>query len=185
MPVFIKTLTSQKISNQKSVTVKNILKLFILTWLLAIVSFSCKNEPKVDSGNPFFTEYKTPFDVPPFEKIMAKHYMPAFEKGMADCKNEIDDLLKSTKEPDFENTINSLDKSGALLSRISSVFFNQTQANTNDSLQNIEVEITPKLSTFQDEIRLNPELFKKVKSVYDNQAKFKLNDEQKFLLENL
>jgi peptidyl-dipeptidase Dcp len=165
--------------------VKNLLRFFIVTWLFAVTLSSCKNEPKVDMTNPFFSKYNTPFDVPPFEKIMAKHYMPAFEKGMADCKIEIDALLKNRKEPDFENTINALDKSGALLSKISAVFFSQSQANTNDSLQNIEVEISPKLSAFQDEIRLNPELFKKVKSVYDNQAKFNLNDEQKFLLENL
>jgi peptidyl-dipeptidase Dcp len=165
--------------------VKSILKLLILTWSVIISLSSCKNEPKIDMSNPFLNEYKTPFDVPPFEKIMARHYIPAFEKGMADCKIEIEILIKDSKEPDFENTINALDKSGALLSNISLVFFSQTQANTNDSLQNIEVEISPKLSAFQDEIRLNPKLFKKVKSVYENQAKLNLNDEQKFLLENL
>jgi peptidyl-dipeptidase Dcp len=165
--------------------VKNIQKFFIIIWLFAIFLSSCKNEPKVDMSNPFFNEYKTPFDVPPFEKIMAKYYMPAFEKGMADCRTEIEALLKNNKEPDFENTILALDRSGALLSRISLVFFSQSQANTNDSIQNIEVEISPKLSAFQDEIRLNPKLFKKVKSVYENQAKFNLNNEQKFLLENL
>ena len=164
---------------------KNLLKLFILTWLLTIALSSCKNEPKVDMSNPFFSDYKTPFDVPPFEKIMAKHYMPAFEKGMTDCKKEIETLIKDSRNPDFNNTILALDKSGDLLSRVSSVFFAQAQANTNDSLQNIEVEISPKLSAFQDEIKLNPELFKNVKLVYENQAKFNLNDEQKFLLENL
>jgi peptidyl-dipeptidase Dcp len=165
--------------------VKNILKIFILSWFLATSLYSCKNEPKVDLTNPFFSDFKTPFDVPPFEKIMAKHYMPAFEKGMDDCKNEIEAVLKNNKEPDFENTILALDNSGALLSKISSVFFAQSQANTNDSLQNIEVDISPKLSTFQDEIRLNQKLFEKIKSVYENQVKFSLNAEQKFLLENL
>jgi peptidyl-dipeptidase Dcp len=165
--------------------VKNILRFLTLTGLVAILAYSCKDEPKTDMTNPFFSEYKTPFDVPPFEKIMAKHYMPAFEKGMEDCKKEIEILLKNSNEPDFDNTISALDKSGELLSRISLVFFNQSQANTNDSLQKIEVEISPKLSAFQDEIRLNPELFKIVKSVYENQSKFNLNEEQKYLLENL
>ncbi len=64
-------------------------------------------------------------------------------------------------------------------------FSHQSSANTNDSLQNIEVEISPKLAAFNDEIRLNPALFSKIKSVYENQADFKLNDEQKYLLENL
>jgi peptidyl-dipeptidase Dcp len=161
------------------------MKFFLLTLLITISLSSCKNEPKVDMSNPFFSEYKTPFDVPPFEKIMAKHYVPAFEKGMADFRKELEIILKNTKEPDFENTVLALDKSGALLTNISLVFFSQSEANTNDSLQNIEVEISPKLSAFQDEIKLNPELFGKVKSVYENQAKFNLNDEQKFLLENL
>ena len=166
-------------------TVKNLLKLFILAGLFPISVNSCKNEPKVDMSNPFFSDYKTPFDVPPFERIMAKHYMPAFEKGMNDCRKEIETLLKDTRKPDFDNTILALDKSRDLLSRVSDVFFSQTQANTNDSLQKIEVEISPKLSAFEDEIKLNPDLFKKVKSVYENQEKFNLNDEQKFLLENL
>jgi peptidyl-dipeptidase Dcp len=164
---------------------KNILKSLVLTSVMIIALSSCRNEPKIDMSNPLFSKYNTPFEVPPFEKIMAKHYLPAFEKGMADCKVEIDALLKNNKEPDFENTINALDKAGVLLSNISALFFSQSQANTNDSLQKIEVEISPKLSAFQDEIRLNQKLFKKVKSVFENQAKFNLNDEQKFLLENL
>jgi peptidyl-dipeptidase Dcp len=175
----------KKNSNHKTLTVKNILRFFILAWLFIIAISSCKNETKVDISNPFFSSYNTPFNVPPFEKIMAKHYMPAFEKGMADCRKEIETLLKNNKDPDFENTILALDKSGDLLTRVSAVFFAQSQANTNDSLQKIEVEISPKLSAFHDEIRLNPELFKKIKSVYENQKKLNLTDEQKYLLENL
>ncbi len=76
-------------------------------------------------------------------------------------------------------------EAGELLTRVSHVFFAQTSANTNDSLQNIEMEISPKLAGYNDEIRLNPDLFKRVKQVYDNQAKFNLNPEQKFILENL
>lgn len=146
---------------------------------------SCKNQPAVDMTNPFFSEFNTPFNVPPFEKIKAKHYMPAFEKGMNDGRTEIEALINNKQEPDFVNTIEAYDRSGELLTKVSSVFFAQTSANTNDSLQNIEVEISPKLAAFNDEIRLNPDLFKRIKSVYDNQAKFNLNSEQKFLLDNL
>ena len=135
--------------------------------------------------NPFFSDYKTPFDVPPFEKIKAKHYMPAFEKGMADGRKELGKILKNKQEPTFENTIGPYDKMGKLLRNVSVVFLELSSANTNDSLQKIEVEISPKLAGFRDEIGLNPELFKRVKSVYENQGKFNLNDEQKFLLENL
>ena len=149
------------------------------------ISNSCNNQPEVDKTNPFFSEFDTPFGVPPFEKIMAKHYLPAFEKGMSDNRIEISKIVKNKQEATFENTVEALDKGGELLTRVSSVFFAQTAANTNDSLQSIEVEISPKLAGFRDEINMNPELFKRVKYVYDNSSKFNLNKEQSFLLENL
>ncbi len=143
------------------------------------------NKEKVDKTNPFFSEYKTPFGVPPFEKIMAKHYLPAFDKGMADGRKEIEKLISNRDEPTFANTIEALDRSGELLRKVSNVFFAQSEANTNDSLQSIEVEISPKLSSYNDEISLNPALFSKIKSVYENQSKFSLNPEQSFILDNL
>ncbi len=146
---------------------------------------SCKNEPGVDKSNPFFSEYNTPFNVPPFEKIMAGHYMPAFEKGMAEGRKEIEELVKNKEEPTFANTVEALDRSGELLTRVTSVFYGQANANTNDSLQNIEVEISPKLAAFNDEILLNPDLFTRLKHVYDNQVTYDLNPEQQFILENL
>jgi peptidyl-dipeptidase Dcp len=146
---------------------------------------SCKNEKQVDKSNPFFSEFNTPFNVPAFDKIMAKHYMPAFDTGMAQGRREIAQIVKNKKNPTFKNTVVALDNAGELLTNVSKVFFEQASANTNDSLQNIEVEISPKLAAFNDEITLNPDLFKRVKYVYDNQTKFKLNPEQTFLLENL
>jgi peptidyl-dipeptidase Dcp len=150
---------------------------------LTATSFSsCKNQPEADKSNPFYQEYSTPFQVPPFETIMAKHYMPAFEKGMEEGRKDIEKLVKNTEEPTFDNTIGALDRAGELLTRVSTVFFAQASANTNDSLQNIELEISPKLAGYNDEIRLNPGLFKKVKQVYDNQAQFNLTAEHKFIL---
>ena len=111
--------------------------------------------------------------------------MPAFEKGMDEGRKDIEKLVKNTEEPTFDNTIGALDKAGELLTRVSATFFAQASANTNDSLQNIELEISPKLAGYNDEIRLNPDLFKRVKQVYDNQAQFNLTAEQKFILENL
>lgn len=153
--------------------------------LLGILLPSCNNKPETDKNNPFFSEYNTPFNVPPFDKIKARHYIPAFEKGMADARKEVENLINNREEPTFENTIAAMDKGGHLLTSVSQVFFAQTSANTSDSLQKIEVEISPKLAAFNDEIRLNPELFKRVKSVYENQSKFNLNPEQAFLLENV
>jgi peptidyl-dipeptidase Dcp len=146
---------------------------------------SCRNKPDRDMSNPFFSEYNTPFEVPPFEKIMAKHYLPAFEKGISENREEIEILIKSKQDPTFENTIEALDKSGDLLNRVSSVFLRQIKANTNDSLKSLEMEISPRLAAFRDEINLNHKLFARVKYVYDNQSRFNLNQEQKFLLENL
>jgi len=160
-------------------------KSIIVLALVSLCLSACQTGTKTDPGNPFFSEYNTPFNVPPFEKIMAKHYMPAFEQGMAEGRKEIDAIVKNRKTPTFENTVEALDKSGELLGSVTYVFFSQTSANTNDSLQNIEMEISPMLAEFNDEILLNPELFKKVKHVYDNQTGSNLNDEQKFLLENL
>ena len=145
----------------------------------------CKSTPEPDRSNPFFSEFNTPFNVPPFEKIKAKHYMPAFEKGMAEGRGDLQKVLGNTAVPTFQNTIEPLDTLGSLLTKVSSVFFAQSSANTNDSLQKIEVEISPKLSEYRDEIMLNPDLFKKVKVIYENMDKDKLNSEQKFLLENL
>ena len=152
--------------------------------LPCLILGSCKN--RVDEkANPFFSAYNTPFDVPPFEKIHSEHYMPAFEKGMEEGKKDIEELISNTEEPSFENTVGALDRSGELLSKVSQVFFAQASANTSDSLQNIEMEISPKLAAYQDEIILNPDLFKRVKQVYENQASETLTDEQKFILENL
>ena len=148
---------------------------------------ACKNKPvtEIDNSNPFFTSYNTPFDVPPFDRIMAKHYMPAFIKGMADGREEIKELTDNKDKPTFQNTIEALDKSGELLTRVSSVFFSQTSANTNDSLQKIEVEVSPGLSAFHDEILLDSALFKRVKSLYDSKDQLALTPEQEFLLVNL
>lgn len=162
-----------------------IFKTLLISVLLGLSLTSCNKTPELDESNPFFRPFNTPFDVPPFERIMAKHYIPAFEEGMAEGRADIDKLVRGKRKPDFENTIEAFDKAGELLNEVSEVFFAQSSANTNDSLQKIEMDISPALSAYRDEILLNPDLFKRVKSVYDNQAEFNLTAEQKFLLENL
>ncbi len=159
--------------------------MLLLMGLSAFTLNSCQNQPEVDSTNPFFSEYNTPFNVPPFEKIMAKHYLPAFERGMEEGREDLKALLKNREEPNFENTIGAFDKAGELLTKVSSVFFAQASANTNDSIQNIEMEISPRLAGYYDEITLNPDLFLRVKQVYENQQNLSLTPEQKFILENL
>jgi len=164
---------------------KKIYKLMLISVLISSMMAACKNATVPETDNPFFTAFNTQFEVPPFDKIMARHYLPAFEKGMTDGRADLEKILQNKEEPTFLNTIDPLDQMGKLLTKVSSVFFGQSSAYTNDSLQIIEIEVTPKLAEYRDEIFLNPVLFQRVKSIYENQAKFSLDDEQKFLLENL
>ena len=154
---------------------------------LAVVLGACNSSKKSDvadaAPNPFFSEYTTPFGVPPFEKIEVAHYKPAFEKGMAEHKKEIDVLVNNSEEPTFENTIVALDQAGELLNKVMYAFSGQSSVNTTDEIQELEQELYPILSAHSDDISLNPALFARVKAVYDNQASLNLDKEQKKLLE--
>ncbi len=150
------------------------------TFLLAVATLifiGCKKEIKSD--NPFFNKWETPFEVPPFEQIMAKHYMPAYLKGFEEQRKEIRAIITNPKEPSFDNTIKMLSYSGDLLNKVGRVFGALNSANTNDSLQAINRELAPILSKHWDDINLNDTLFQRVKSVYDNREKFNLTDEEK------
>ncbi|MDR0558991.1 MAG: M3 family metallopeptidase [Prevotellaceae bacterium] len=137
--------------------------------------------PKGD--NPFFNEYKTPFNVPPFEAIKTEHYVPAFEAGMANQIANIDIIINQKAKPTFINTIEALENSRELLTKVQTVFSNLTSANTNKELEEINKQISPVLSKHSDDIYMNKCLFTRVKAVYDNQSSFKLNEEQAKLLE--
>ena len=154
---------------------------------LAVVLGACNSSKKSDvadaAPNPFFTEYTTPFGVPPFDKIEVAHYKPAFEKGMEEQKKEIDAIVNNPEEPTFENTIVALDRSGELLTKVMYAFSGQSSVNTTDEIQALEQELYPALSAHSDDISLNPALFTRVKVVYDKQASMNLNKEQKKLLE--
>ena len=154
---------------------------------LAVVLGACNSSKKSDvadaAPNPFFTEYTTPFGVPPFDKIEVAHYKPAFEKGMEEQKEEIDAIVNNPEEPTFENTIVALDRSGELLTKVMYAFSGQSSVSTTDEIQALEQELYPVLSAHSDDISLNPALFTRVKVVYDKQASMNLNKEQKKLLE--
>ena len=157
---------------------------------LAVVLSACNSSKKSDgadaiAANPFFTEYTTPFGVPPFEEIKVEHYKPAFVKGMEKHKAEVESIINNQDEATFENTIVALDQSGALLTKVSYAFGGQASVNTNDEIQALEQELSPMFSKHSDDINLNPKLFARIKSVYDNQEKFNLNKEQKKLLDEV
>ncbi len=157
--------------------------LFIPLVLLVMMTTQCTEKEKGEK-NPFFGEYNTPFNIPPFEKIKPEDYIPAMEKGMEEQNKEIAAIVNNPDDPTWDNTMKPLDASGELLRKVLRVFHNQISANTNNELQKIQMEMSPRLSAHFDEISLNPKLFERIKSVYENQDKFNLTDEEKYLLEN-
>ncbi|PKP49236.1 MAG: peptidase M3 [Bacteroidetes bacterium HGW-Bacteroidetes-11] len=147
---------------------------------LVIVSITaCKNQKStMDTNNPFFTEYTTPFQVPPFDKIDTSHYLPAFIEGISQHDQEIAAIVENTATPDFENTILAFDKSGKLLNRVSYVFYNLNGAHTSDQMQEIARKISPLMSKHQDDISMNPKLFERIKAVYESRLTAGLDDQQ-------
>lgn len=157
-------------------------KSLIIILLVSLISTSYKKEEK--NTNPFFNKYDSPFEVPPFDQIKAAHYMPAFLRGFEEQKNEIKAIIDNPEKPTFANTIKPLVYSGQLLQKVSSVFGSLNSANTSDSLQAINRELSPISSKHRDDINLNDTLFLKVKSVYDNREKFNLTEEEAKVLDD-
>jgi peptidyl-dipeptidase Dcp len=170
---------------RKGKTMKNVI-LFGLVVLL--VSWSCatpSEEPVAESvQNPFFSEWDTPFGVPPFDQITEEHYKPAFEEGMKKQRAEIDAIVGNEESPTFENTVEALERSGALLTKVNYVFGNRRGALTNETIQAIDKEMAPVLSKHRDDILLNADLFERVKAVYERKEELDLTPEQGRLLED-
>jgi peptidyl-dipeptidase Dcp len=160
-------------------------KNYILLILLFLGIVSCQNqENKKDTEmNPFFSDYGTPFNVAPFDKIKVADYLPAFEKGIEEQNAEIKAILDNKEAPDFKNTIEALEYSGSLLTKVENVFFNMRSSLTNPELREVSGKVMPMLSRHSDEISLNEKLFKKVKAVYNKKDELELNKEQAKLLE--
>ena len=133
--------------------------------------------------NPFFGEYNTPYNIPPFEKIQIADYMPAFEEAIAQHNQEIAAIVNNRAVPDFENTIVALDNSGEMLEKVSYVFSGLYEVVSTSEFQKVGAQVFPMLAAHSDEIKMNEGLFQKIKSVYDNRAKFNLTTPQLRLLE--
>ncbi|MBQ2993788.1 MAG: M3 family metallopeptidase [Alistipes sp.] len=139
--------------------------------------------PQIDTTNPLLAEWDTPHQTPPFDKIELEHYAPAFETAIAVSRAEVDAIVNNPAKPTFANTILALEKQGALLDRIAGVFFNLNEANTSEQMQKIAMDVQPKLTELSNDVSLNPELFKRVKEVYEHPGLF-LSKEDKKLLED-
>ncbi|KIO45012.1 peptidase M3 [Sanguibacteroides justesenii] len=152
-----------------------------ITFMAAIilVMASCGKSDQ----NPLLTAFDTPHQTPPFDKIKAEHYEPAFDIAIEDAKKEVARIAASKETPTFENTIVALDNTGERLEYISSIFFNLNSAMTDSLMQDIAQKVSPKLTAYGHEIYMNQELFNRVKQVYEQKEKQNLNPEQHALLE--
>jgi peptidyl-dipeptidase Dcp len=136
------------------------------------------------SANPLLQTWTTPFGVPPFAEIRPEHIVPAIRQAIDEQRRDIDAIATNPQPPTFANTIEALETAGALLTKIRPVFSNLLSAESNDQLQAINRELTPLLTALGDDIRLNPKLFARVKTVWDRRASLGLQPAQHKLLEN-
>ncbi|MBR9727042.1 M3 family metallopeptidase [Shewanella intestini] len=139
---------------------------------------------QANAQNPFFVEYGTFQEIPDFDRIKDEHYLPAFKAGIAQLQMQIATIASNPDAPTFANTIEAMEFSGDLLTRVASVFYNLTGANTNKQLQEISKEVSPLLSASNDDIYLNNALFQRVKVVHSQADKLGLNTAQRKLLED-
>jgi peptidyl-dipeptidase Dcp len=139
--------------------------------------------PRLPATNPFAAPSTLPFQAPDFSRIHNEDYMPAFEEGMRVHLAEVEAIANNPAAPTFANTIDAMERAGTLLTRVSKVFFAMTQANTNDTLQKVQEEVSPKLAEHSDAIYLNDKLYQRVRSLYDRRATLGLTPEQLALVE--
>lgn len=159
-------------------------KSIIILLVAGIGAFSCQDTgKKATDENPFFSEYKTPFQVPPFDKIKLEHFKPAIEEGMRQQNTEIEAIVENKQEPTFENTILAYDASGELLSKVNSVFSPLNSAVTNDEMQALARELSPLQTRHRDNISMNPKLFQRIKTVYEKRNSLGLDEQQMRLVE--
>ena len=137
-----------------------------------------------DNQNPLLATYHTPHQTTPFHLIKTEHYEPAIQTGMEAHDHEIESIINNPEEPTFANTIIALERSGALLDRITTVFGNLLSAETNDEMQTIAERVMPMLTAHSNNISLNEKLFERIKHVYESKEKETLNQEESMLLKN-
>jgi peptidyl-dipeptidase Dcp len=133
--------------------------------------------------NPFFTESALPYGMPPFDQIADEHYLPAFEKGMAEQIKEIEAIANNPEAATFDNTILAMERGGQLLARVNRVFSNLNSAHTNPRMQEIQQTVAPQLAAHTDAIFLNGPLFARVESLHRQREELELDAESKYLLE--
>ena len=139
--------------------------------------------PEIDTNNPLLAQWDTPHATPPFDKIKITDYEPAIETAIAVSRAEIDAIVNNPAKPTFNNTVVALERQGELLSRIMGIFYNLREADTSDEMDAIALRIQPKLTELSNDVSLNPQLFERVKAVYDG-CRWGLSDVDEKLLDD-
>ena len=167
---------------------KNII--YFLAIFLLIGMMACQNSQTKESQsmkteeNILLKEFNTPYGVPPFNLIKISDYKPAYDVAIAEKKAEISAIINNPEEPTFKNTIEAIEYSGKTLEKIENVFENLLSSNTNEEMEALAEEITPRVTALYDGILMNDSLFQRVKYVYDNCDQSKLSQEEKMLLKD-
>jgi len=165
-----------------------IMQSILITILIVLMLVACSGEKAARTSsesteNPFFSDWTAPFEAPPFDRIKEEHFKPAALEGIKRHETEVQAIINNSAPPTFANTIEALDRSGLFLDRVQKVMENLLSANTNDTLQAIATDLAPTISRHYDEIYLNPRLFQRIKTVYEQRDRLELNPEQRQLLE--
>ena len=155
------------------------MKKVLYTAAIMVAAASCNNT------NPFLTEWDTPYGIPDFGAVKEKHYVPAFEAGIAQQQAEIDAIIANPDAPTFENVVEAYEKSGAILDRAVGVLFNVSETDSTPALQEIVEQVLPLISVHSDNIFMNADFFKKVEVLYNDMENLGLNQEQKMTLKKL
>ena len=124
----------------------------------------------VQTMNPFFQQSTLPYQYPQFDKIKDSDFAPAFDRGMADNTVEINAIANNPAAPSFDNTIIAMEKAGQILGRATTVFFNLSSANTNDALDKLDADYSPKFAAHFDSVYLNAKLFARIKILYNSRS---------------
>ncbi len=151
--------------------------------LALLLAAGCGAAPEPMPENPLLAESALPYRLPPFDLITDDHYLPAFEEGMAEEIALMERIAASSDDPTFENTIVPMETGSPLLARVSRVFFGLSGAHTNDAMNAIREEISPKLAAHADRILLNPDLFARVEAIHAARESSGLDAEQIRLVE--
>ncbi|MFP4277700.1 MAG: M3 family metallopeptidase [Wenzhouxiangella sp.] len=141
--------------------------------------------PEPEEINPLLAESDLPYGLPPFDRIRNEHYLPAFEQGMDEQLGEIEAIANNPEPPTFDNTLVALERAGQTLSNVQRVFGNLSGAHTNPDLQAIQREVSPRLAAHRDAILLNPALFDRIETLFENREALDLDAESLRLVEHV